>query len=256
MLLSLVLMTLAAADAGPADAGAADAGPPAGLACLTKWYALEVVQGDGGWSMKLPDGHVYLFDDGKVKSPEEQLEAPDMEDTYNLPYRAGPIVPVTPENDSCGRLRFDPLLRATYGATRNTVGTVRYTFFKQHVMVHRKALEPFKRVTARLEEAVAKDKSLAVYLQKVGGTFNWRKISDTPRQSAHSYGVAIDLNVEHSHYWEWQRPKRPLKWKNRFPQAIVDAFEAEGFIWGGRWDHYDTMHFEYRPELLDPSCRQ
>ncbi len=23
-----------------------------------------------------------------------------------------------------------------------------------------------------------------------------------------------------------------------------------GFIWGGRWYHYDTMHFEYRPELL------
>ena len=34
----------------------------------------------------------------------------------------------------------------------------------------------------------------------------------------------------------------------------VDAFEAEGFIWGGRWYHFDTMHFEYRPELLDGSC--
>ena len=30
--------------------------------------------------------------------------------------------------------------------------------------------------------------------------------------------------------------------------------EAEGFIWGGRWYHYDTMHFEYRPELLDDAC--
>ena len=38
------------------------------------------------------------------------------------------------------------------------------------------------------------------------------------------------------------------------PQKIVDAFEAEGFVWGGRWYHYDTMHFEYRPELLDPAC--
>ncbi|MDP3291618.1 MAG: M15 family metallopeptidase, partial [Sulfuricurvum sp.] len=27
-----------------------------------------------------------------------------------------------------------------------------------------------------------------------------------------------------------------------------------GFIWGGRWYHYDTMHFEYRPELLASSC--
>jgi hypothetical protein len=27
-------------------------------------------------------------------------------------------------------------------------------------------------------------------------------------------------------------------------------FEKHGFIWGGKWYHYDTMHFEYRPELL------
>ncbi|NUM57423.1 MAG: M15 family metallopeptidase, partial [Bdellovibrionaceae bacterium] len=27
-------------------------------------------------------------------------------------------------------------------------------------------------------------------------------------------------------------------------------FESEGFIWGGKWNHYDTMHFEYRPELF------
>jgi hypothetical protein len=36
--------------------------------------------------------------------------------------------------------------------------------------------------------------------------------------------------------------------------STMDAFEAEGFIWGGRWYHYDTMHFEYRPELLSPLC--
>mgnify|MGYP002637708491 CR=1 FL=1 len=29
---------------------------------------------------------------------------------------------------------------------------------------------------------------------------------------------------------------------------------SNGFIWGGRWFHYDTMHFEYRPELLHPVC--
>jgi hypothetical protein len=30
----------------------------------------------------------------------------------------------------------------------------------------------------------------------------------------------------------------------------VRVFEKHGFIWGGAWYHYDTMHFEYRPELL------
>ena len=35
-----------------------------------------------------------------------------------------------------------------------------------------------------------------------------------------------------------------------YPAAIVAAFEAEGFIWGGKWHEYDLMHFEYRPELI------
>jgi hypothetical protein len=110
-------------------------------------------------------------------------------------------------------------------------------------------------VAKRLSEAVAKDPSLRPFLKNLGGTFVWRRIAHTHRQSAHSYGVSLDLNVARSHYWEWARPREPVRWANRIPQVLVDAFEAEGFIWGGRWYHYDTMHFEYRPELLDPSCR-
>ncbi len=39
-------------------------------------------------------------------------------------------------------------------------------------------------------------------------------------------------------------------YKNEIPMEIVRIFEKHGFIWGGKWHHYDTMHFEYRPELL------
>ncbi len=28
------------------------------------------------------------------------------------------------------------------------------------------------------------------------------------------------------------------------------AFERHGFIWGAKWYHFDTMHFEYRPEII------
>jgi hypothetical protein len=34
------------------------------------------------------------------------------------------------------------------------------------------------------------------------------------------------------------------------PLAIVEVFERHGFIWGGKWYHYDSFHFEYRPELI------
>ena len=35
-----------------------------------------------------------------------------------------------------------------------------------------------------------------------------------------------------------------------YPWEIVLIFEKYGFIWGGKWHHYDTVHFEYRPEML------
>jgi hypothetical protein len=35
-----------------------------------------------------------------------------------------------------------------------------------------------------------------------------------------------------------------------FPQPIIEAFERHQFIWGGKWYHFDTMHFEYRPGLF------
>ena len=41
-----------------------------------------------------------------------------------------------------------------------------------------------------------------------------------------------------------------LAWKNRIPLAIVEVFERHGFIWGGKWYHFDSFHFEYRPEMI------
>ena len=35
------------------------------------------------------------------------------------------------------------------------------------------------------------------------------------------------------------------------PEAVIKSFEKQGFVWGGTWDEYDTMHFEYRPELIE-----
>ena len=34
------------------------------------------------------------------------------------------------------------------------------------------------------------------------------------------------------------------------PQSVIDIFEDEGFIWGGKWVIWDNMHFEYHPELI------
>jgi hypothetical protein len=92
------------------------------------------------------------------------------------------------------------------------------------------------------------------YLQNIGGTYNWRKIKGTNRISMHSFGMTIDLNIKHSHYWQWDcnchDETKTLTYRNKIPIELVKIFERFGFIWGGKWTHYDTMHFEYRPELI------
>ena len=84
------------------------------------------------------------------------------------------------------------------------------------------------------------------------GAYACRGVADAQQPSMHAYGAAIDLNLAYSAYWLWDGGKGAgaVNWRNRMPGKIVDIFEHHGFIWGGRWYHYDTMHFEYRPELL------
>lgn len=91
---------------------------------------------------------------------------------------------------------------------------------------------------------------LKKYVNNPSGGFNYRKIANTDRLSTHSFGISIDINVENSHYWLWDKKKNNFTYKNNIPLKIVKIFEKYGFIWGGRWYHYDTMHFEYRPELF------
>jgi hypothetical protein len=93
---------------------------------------------------------------------------------------------------------------------------------------------------------------LKKYVENPGGTFTWRHIDGTDRLSAHCFGIAVDINIKYSHYWKWdlKDPEDEYHYANRIPVEIVEIFEKYGFIWGGKWYHYDTMHFEYRPELL------
>ena len=143
-------------------------------------------------------------------------------------------------------MRLDALFRATYPVKR---GLARVDFPATRCTVHKKVQGGVRARPARAQAAAAK--VVAPFLRSSAGPIVPRNIAGTDRPSAHSYGIAIDLEPALTHYWRWQKGR----WlEEPVPQAIVDAFEAEGFIWGGRWYHFDTMHFEYRPELLDGSC--
>ncbi|MBK6461560.1 MAG: M15 family metallopeptidase [Myxococcales bacterium] len=199
-----------------------------------------------------------LWDDGRAKTFDEKLAAPDVEDILSIPYRRGSIVPVTGVNDDPGRIRHDGVLKAIYGQTEALVRAelVNVSFMGQSLPFHRKAAPALTRVAQRLATAVAQTPSLGQYVTgELGGTMTWRFIANTTRLSSHSFATAIDIVVAKSNYWEWEKDTQGrFTWKNSIPQAIVDIFESEGFAWGGRWYHYDTMHFEYRPELFDPAC--
>jgi hypothetical protein len=88
------------------------------------------------------------------------------------------------------------------------------------------------------------------YLYPPGGTYACRSVADTGQTSMHAWGAAIDINPTFSNYWFWRRRSYAGSYANRVPRSVVTIFERHGFIWGGRWAHFDTMHFEYRPELL------
>jgi hypothetical protein len=245
---------------------APEAGPPQGLLCLPRWYTGSVGSvADAGWGLVLPDaGFVPWYlpnttDAGEVDEDDASPRA-DLSSLFETPYVPGPILPIDASDAGAihepGRARVMQMFASTYGESEQQVykqlGRVR--FFGTRYRFHSLAAPALERVIHRLESAVAEQPALLRFLRPIGGTWQWRRIARSRQLSAHAFGIAIDLNVALGHYWRWQRPKLPLKWKNRVPQAIVDAFEAEGFIWGGRWQHYDTMHFEYRPELFAPEC--
>ena len=263
MLLAVALATLLTQSDG--GVRAPDGGrPPPGLACLPTWYAGTVKwSADAGWGLDLASGVFVAWDSNTTvdaNDPESE-EVPDLHDIFEPPYVSGPIVPIDTSDagpiEDPGRARVEELFFATYGGTRTEVqehlGRVR--FFGLRYPFHERAAEPLRRVVERLEPQVKANPKLLPFLKDIGGTWIWRTIKRSKRLSGHAFGIAIDLNVERSDYWRWTYRGKPMIWKNRVPQEIVDAFEAEGFIWGGRWKHYDTMHFEYRPELISPECR-
>jgi hypothetical protein len=75
-------------------------------------------------------------------------------------------------------------------------------------------------------------------LEDFGGCYAWRTIRRDPHHlSRHCWGIAVDLNVK----------KNPQGSPPSMPAAVVGAFKAQGFEWGGLWaePRTDGMHFEF-----------
>lgn len=205
------------------------------------------------------------------KALQDKVERPSLWDQVSgAAYLKGtPKDPVhyRPQTDP-GRVRYEPFFKKMYGATPEAVEEHLVTIYWMPVAFgHQYPLrvttvnrvdEKLRAVSKALDALVKKHPHHLRFLRAPGGTFEWRKIAHTHRQSLHSFGIAIDINDAMSNYWQSDLAKevRPISehasigYRNRLPWQIVRIFEEHGFIWGGKWHHYDTEHFEYRPELL------
>jgi hypothetical protein len=204
----------------------------------------------------MQDNVRILYDDGKVKSFEEKLDHPDLQDMLSQVYPAGESPAYQPDYDP-GRFRVTAFFNTVYGGASQQVqaNLTTVNFCGQQVQFNARngAAAALGRVGKNLAALIKCKPELRKYLFPLGGSVNWRTIAGTNRLSPHSWGIAIDLNSQYGAYWRWQKSPTAafiLNLRRLYPGEIVKIFEAQGFIWGGKWSHYDLMHFEYRPELL------
>jgi len=202
------------------------------------------------------------------KSAHKKLNEPSLADQLEQSCYIPGKPTSAPQNDP-GRIRYEPFFRKMYGDSPQEVEqhlekvTWMPKVFGQNARilpvtrindVHTK----IQKISDELEKLVELHPEYIDFLSNPAGTFNWRMIANTNRLSNHSFGMTLDINAALSHYWQWDlkaenlpvNEETPLTYRNTIPWEIVAIFEKHGFIWGGKWYHYDTMHFEYRPELM------
>jgi len=244
--------------AGPKTYGAQPSDLGAWLSRLQAAYP-DTIAGHDADSLILRDGTKLALSDGRSdKDFDQLLNGPDIGDMFAFPYPAGAAPAAPGVNVDPGRVRVEPLFRALYGDCKKgqVAGRMRkIAWVPGHgggsvsITTAQGADKALEAVSKELDRLPA---SFKKYLVPTAGTYNCWAIAKTDRMSMHAYGAAIDINTKYTTYWQWAKPAADgtLAWSNQIPAEIVAAFERHGFVWGGRWYHYDTMHFEYRPELV------
>jgi D-alanyl-D-alanine carboxypeptidase-like protein len=208
-------------------------------------------------ALRWRDGTVMPVADGADgKSFSELLRHASIVDQFRIPYPRGPLQQPPAADADPGRFRNAAFFTKMYGDCHKGEETpylvsiiwLPKTWGKSiRVTSVNHVDEQLRAVSAEID-ALPDNIKRAAY--PIAGTYNCRAVADTGQPSPHGYGIAIDLNTAFSDYWYWRPHAGRIVYRNRMPPEIVTIFEKHGFIWGGKWYHFDTMHFEFRPELL------
>ena len=223
---------------------------PIGVKALLSVYSDFIVGYDDGY-LRLSDGSKLLYDDKQDKTFVEKMDNADPEDMFSFNYDVESTVPDYLQD--AGRSRCEQLFKFMYGTDENMVrkNLIKVNWFGKNVFFT--SINGAADSLRSVEKEVKNHPEFLPYMQSKG-TFYWRKVRGANRQSAHSYGIAIDIGGCYCDYWLWNNRGKnemdSIQYINRIPHLLIKIFEKHGFIWGGRWYHYDTMHFEFRPEVL------
>lgn len=199
-------------------------------------------------------GNKVLYDDQLQKTQEAKFENPDLQDTLEQYYPLTQNTLLMDKNFNPGRCRNYDLLEEVYGNSKQKIeknlvnlkcGYANYQF------------NSCNGANIALDNALSELLSLSKNNSKISGilypgsgTFNYRVISGTNRLSPHSFGIAIDLKSDKKDYWKWSSKENGEQRINEYPEELVNVFEKNNFIWGGKWGYFDILHFEYRPEII------
>lgn len=227
------------------------------LLCLMLAYAeyiTTIESKDGYISIVMKSGKKLCYDDRLQKTLDKKLINPDLQDTLEQSYPLTRVKTIMEENYDPGRYRCYGLLSQVYGTskqvieynlTKVNVGYNNYQFNKSNG-----ASSSLQTVMKELNTLAQSDSNLRKCFLPCSGTFNYRVISGTNRLSPHAYGIAIDLASDKRDYWKWASKEQGAKRLISYSNELVEVFEKNGFVWGGKWSHFDILHFEYRPEII------
>ncbi len=202
----------------------------------------------------MKSGLKIRYDDTLEKTPEEKLANADIQDMLDQIYPLTDAVEISEKDVDPGRYRTYAFFNDVYGNSKELTyaNTVKVTYGTQTLRFTKinQAELAFKTATDRIFDLAKSNPDLLTYLSPSSGTYYYRVISGTQLLSMHSYGIALDMHYHAQDYWQWADPIKARDRIINYPKSIVKAFEDNMFIWGGKWNHFDTVHYEYRPEII------
>ncbi|MBV4425017.1 M15 family metallopeptidase [Clostridium tyrobutyricum] len=218
-------------------------------------YVKNVIKDDNGYVyIIMKSGRKILYDDKREKSFDEKLFNTDIQDMMEQFYPLGSIDKVMDKDSDPGRFRVYPLLEEVYGGSRNEIEKnlviTNLVYRNLQFNKNNKASDCLENAIKELVSISKNSGNIATALFPYSGTYNYRNISGTNLKSPHSFAIAIDLARDRRDYWKWTTEKEGTRRIKSYPKEIVDVFEKNNFVWGGKWSHFDILHFEYRPEIV------